>query len=451
MLIRLLVLLYEDSQVAERRKRKAGTIAAEQSGPYERDKPPLPRPKWSTSSYDQEIPARNLPFSSSSYGAPSHQGNPSSSPLITSGYRQPTHTSYNTGASLITRVNPVFHRATEPPRHTHIPGLTLTHVPSLFASPPMERVNSGIRLDSGGGIDPHKGLPVPGVASSKTSTTQDQRSSSHQKGSSSPDSATREQKAKDADSLQPNAKLSDATYTKTWTLDASDAKSLLVQFLEPTTLRDAMVLYGSGQNARCGTCSDYLLFLTGAPSVVVDPFLDSFESALRLPVLAAKVRLQPYSNAWAQCTFRKDPYARMGSDTIVISLRTNAQRVCLTIDKLLIGIVAALRQPPGLFLAVSNAEMLDDKTDTRVLPTPLQDISVDGCWGPVFPKKIVAVAPVKHPFEMKGLELDFNLMTQLCGVDTPVSLDDGICLAGVYTILTPVRAVHDKGTAGCLQ
>ncbi|KAJ5257044.1 hypothetical protein N7478_013148 [Penicillium angulare] len=79
----------------------------------------------------------------------------------------------------------------------------------------------------------------------------------------------------------------------------------------------------------------------------------------------------------------------------------------------------------------------------------LKEVPLSGddnlCWRGLFDSAIIAVGPeIRKPLQnIRGLELNFNVMLQLSAVEYPVLVDSGLVLIGYSTALIPIRKTED--------
>ncbi|KAH7369731.1 hypothetical protein BKA65DRAFT_486888 [Rhexocercosporidium sp. MPI-PUGE-AT-0058] len=71
---------------------------------------------------------------------------------------------------------------------------------------------------------------------------------------------------------------------------------------------------------------------------------------------------------------------------------------------------------------------------------PLSREEQEMCWNPLFPHSVIADGfPIPKRENIPGLEISFDIMTNLSGVSYPVDHSGGIVLQGLSTMLVPTR------------
>ncbi|KAL5323210.1 hypothetical protein ACEPPN_007743 [Leptodophora sp. 'Broadleaf-Isolate-01'] len=71
---------------------------------------------------------------------------------------------------------------------------------------------------------------------------------------------------------------------------------------------------------------------------------------------------------------------------------------------------------------------------------PLSKEEQEMCWNPLFPHSVIADGfPIPKRDNIPGLEISFDIMTNLSGVSYPVDHSGGIVLQGLSTMLVPTR------------
>ena len=73
------------------------------------------------------------------------------------------------------------------------------------------------------------------------------------------------------------------------------------------------------------------------------------------------------------------------------------------------------------------------------VPSRTLVVAQEACWHPLFPRKAIARENLNRKNGCFGLEISFDLMIALCGTDTAMLEQGGICLEGVFTSLVPIQ------------
>jgi hypothetical protein len=126
------------------------------------------------------------------------------------------------------------------------------------------------------------------------------------------------------------------------------------------------------------------------------------------------------------------------------------------IGNVLTWVSCAFSANDGTGLQVAKPLPQNREHKTRIKIMQIMDMPPQGsqpCWLPLFPKKVLARGfdiPSRAK-EMQGLELPFEMMTDLAGIDFPVVEDGGIRLEGFYTLLYPICRTNTMYSGTSLQ
>jgi hypothetical protein len=140
--------------------------------------------------------------------------------------------------------------------------------------------------------------------------------------------------------------------------------------------------------------------------------------------------------------------------SLLLLISGPGQMVALAIE-ICCWLTASLRTSdrPGLAesnscISVFHGAMVNQyNIDLEIRPTPLTALEAvaTSCWFPLFPCTVVArdfyIPPRKDGQE--GLEIEFGMMTSLCGIEYTAIEDDGIVLKGYLATLYPVEMGND--------
>jgi hypothetical protein len=220
----------------------------------------------------------------------------------------------------------------------------------------------------------------------------------------------------------------------------------------PSFLGGLVVLVGGFEHAWCTTCKEYLHWRwpdTG-PLVldILDKSLQSDGSYYTQDRAISHGKCQGHlgftllheKKDWNFMVETRDPFD--GIETFLDE-----------IANILAWISCAFSANDGTGLQVAKPLLQNREHRIRITTTQIIDIPSQGgqpCWLPLFPRMVLAwgfYIPSRAE-GMQGLELPFDMMTDLAGIDFPVVEDGGIRLEGFYTVLYPIcRTTTFSGTS----
>jgi hypothetical protein len=239
------------------------------------------------------------------------------------------------------------------------------------------------------------------------------------------------------------------TFTKNW-LVILNVERLRLERAPSQDLGQSMVIYGGERDACCVDCESFLARVAQAD--LVSTVLDVLGRALSSSTDQAQTcRAQLDENCWIDFVVELSRSGSSKQNDLLVSAKTNLPRLLADAENLLTSLVTALRPPDKQGLALSKAALNEVQGTVHIDLAPLELFTQSSCWHPLFPTNVVASAPVEHPSDMAGIEIPFDLMTELCGSDLLVSVDGGLCILGVFTLLVPVKVSTAAASSDCLQ
>ena len=234
-----------------------------------------------------------------------------------------------------------------------------------------------------------------------------------------------------------------------WTLSTGLLEYIRQEFSPEQGLGASLVLFGRDEDARC---TDLESFLTqNAPPTLVAFTLQLFRDAAFFVPSELERTVQLNHDKWIAFSIKQRDAKILRSPMLLVSIQANSKKLLSVVGDLLSNLIMALQPSSEEGLEIFKATASETNGMTQFDVQSIESVDKSSCWHPLFPSKSIIYAPIKHPNEMKGLEIPFKLMVELCGSDVPISVDGGVCLAGVFTLLTPIRISSTAGTVECVQ
>lgn len=240
----------------------------------------------------------------------------------------------------------------------------------------------------------------------------------------------------------------DKPLTHKYVVQWQGAEYLRQEFTIDESLDNILILCGRGRDLKCANCEEYA-GQNGHDKV--RPILRLLESVHRSPpgqTVYQRVGERTESVVWFHLQgtwYQASPKQLEDFRVLEIITITNWKGLDDVVKDILQRLAAALRPAAGS-LFWSEAEANREGETTHITLKPLEPTLTQGCWQPLFPSKVIAKYHVENGHKplsetVDELELDFNIMLELCGADFPIEVDGGLCLSGAYTLLIPVKAV----------
>ena len=249
------------------------------------------------------------------------------------------------------------------------------------------------------------------------------------------------------DKPEKRTHLNDKPLTHKYVVQWQGAEYLRQEFTLEESLNNILILCGDTRDLKCADCENYAD--PGQPDVS-RAILHLLESIHRSPpgqIVYQRTGERKETVIWFELQgkwYQASPQQSEDFRVLEIITITNWNNLEHYVKDVLQRLAAALRPAKGA-LSWSEAEANHEGETTHISLKPLEVALIQGCWQPLFPYKVIAKYSIfnRHIPPSKTvhkLELDFNLMLELCGADFPIEVDGGLCLSGAYTLLIPVEA-----------
>ena len=221
-------------------------------------------------------------------------------------------------------------------------------------------------------------------------------------------------------------------------------------------LNETLILSGDGRDAQCLTCEEFCEKKFGQfPAIAKDianGILDVINfAATTTEAVEKRTKIHPSYSIWIEFWVKVSDIETTEDLTNEAVIHSHTEiDLSITIDNsrwllhqnirdLLISLAAALRPLPKAGLALSEASSQEPGSVNQIALLPLESVAQEACWHPLFPRKVIVRENLSREKGFFGLEISFDLMIALCGIDTAMLEQGGICLEGVFTSLVPIR------------
>jgi hypothetical protein len=228
------------------------------------------------------------------------------------------------------------------------------------------------------------------------------------------------------------------------------AEYLRQEFSLEEPLDNILILCGDERDVKCAGCEEYAYRGYRDELRAVLRLLESVHRSPPGQIVFQRVGERKETETWVELQgkwHQASPKQSEDFRVLEIITITNWNHLEQYMQDMLQRLAAVLRPAKGA-LFWSEAEANHEGETTHIFLKPLELVTTQGCWQPLFPYKVIAKCSISSPHRPRSetvhkLELGFNLMLELCGVDFPIEVDGGLCLSGAYTLLIPVEA-EDK-------